>query len=153
MISSTKFSILVNGTPAQPFNASIGIRQGDPLSPFLFIIVVEGLGRYIKKEIREKKIKGIKIWGTNISITHQQFVDDIMLFYNVSLKEPRIIKSILDLFMTASGTQINNDKSCTYFFNTVGNIRNFLTRTLGFCSRELPTKYLGTPLALSPLRI
>ena len=153
MISSTNFPILMNGTPSQPSRASRGLRQGDPLSPFLFIIVVEGLGRYIKKEVREKKLKGIQIWGNNLSITHQQFVDDIMLFCNVSLREVRRIKATLDIFMTALGTQINNEKSCTYFFNTAENIRNFMTRTLGFRSGELPTRYLGTPLALNPLRI
>eukprot|EP00253_Pinus_taeda_P031482 PITA_31482 len=76
-----------------------------------------------------------------------------MLFCNVSLREAHRIKSILDLFMTAFGTQINNDKSCIYFFNTAGNIKNFLTRTLGFNSGELPTRYLGAPLALNPLRM
>lgn len=115
MISSTNFSILVNGTPSQYFKASRGLRQGDPLSPFLLIIAVECLGRYIKKEFKEKNLKGIQIWGNNLPITHSQFVDDIMLFCNVSLREARRIKAILDLFMTASGTQINNDKSCTYF--------------------------------------
>lgn len=49
MISSTNFSILVNGTPSQPFKATKDLHQGDPLSPFLFIIAVEGQGRYIKK--------------------------------------------------------------------------------------------------------
>lgn len=133
-ISSTNFSILVNETPSQPFKSTRGLRQGDPLSPFLFIIVVEGLGRYIKKEVREKKLKGIQLWGNNLPITHQKFLDDIILFGKASLREARRIKAILDLFMSASGTQINNGKSCTYFFNTAGNIRNFLSRTLGFQS-------------------
>lgn len=69
--------------------------------------------------------RGIQIWGSNIPITHQQFVDDIMLFGAVSLREARRIKEILDLFMEAFGTQINKEKSCTYFFNTAGNINNF----------------------------
>ena len=49
MVASAFFSILVNGSPSSPFNVSRGIRQGDPLSPFLFIIVVEGVGRMLKK--------------------------------------------------------------------------------------------------------
>lgn len=112
----TNFSILVNGNPSQPFKATRGLCQGYPLSPFLFIIAIEGLGRYIKKEVRENNLNGIKIWGNNLPITHQQFVDDIMLFCKLSLRQARRVKAILDLYMTASGTQINNDKSCTYFF-------------------------------------
>lgn len=51
MISTLIFSILLNGMPTTTFYASRGLRQGDPLSPFLFIIAAEGLGRYIKKEL------------------------------------------------------------------------------------------------------
>jgi len=63
------------------------------------------------------------------------------------------MKEILDLFMEALGTQINKDKSCIFFFNTSGNVKSFLTRILVFRSGDLPTKYLGTQLALNPLRM
>jgi len=52
MISTPIFSILVNGIPSNTFNATRGIRQGDPISPFLFIMAAEGLGRVIKREQR-----------------------------------------------------------------------------------------------------
>ena len=132
MISTPNFSILVNGTPTSTFNATRGIRQGDPISPFLFIMAVEGLGRNIKKELREKRIKGIKLWGNNLPITHQQFVDDVMLFGEVSVKEVRNFKRVLEIFMEASGMEINNEKSCTFIFNTPDPIKAHLTRTLGF---------------------
>lgn len=147
------FSILLNGTPVATFNATRGLRQGDPLSPFLFIIVAEGLGRYIKKELRERKIKGMRLWGNNIPVTHQQFVDDIMLFCKVSQREVKRVKGVLELFMEASGTKINKDKSSTFIFNTPEMVKSHLTRTLGFRKGELPTKYLGTFLAANPLRI
>lgn len=153
MFSTPNFYILLNGTPTTTFNASRGLRQGDPLSPFLFIIVVEGLGRYIEKELQERKIKGLQIWGNDLPITHQQFVDDIMLFCTVSLREVKRMKTILDLFMEALGNQINKEKSYTYFFKTIGNVKTYLTRILGFRSGDLPTKYIGTLLALNPLKM
>jgi hypothetical protein len=58
LTSSTFFSILVNGVPSQPFSPTRGIRQGDPLSPFLFVLMVEGLGHYIKATIREGSLLG-----------------------------------------------------------------------------------------------
>eukprot|EP00253_Pinus_taeda_P035962 PITA_35962 len=78
-ISTPNFSILVNGTPSKTFKASRGIRQGDPISPFLFILAAEGLGRYLKQERVAGNIKGLRLWGNDLPITHQQFVDDIML--------------------------------------------------------------------------
>eukprot|EP00253_Pinus_taeda_P033403 PITA_33403 len=153
MISTPNFSILINGTPSTPFNASRGIRQGDPLSPFLFILAAEGLGRFFKKEQRERRIKGLKLWGSNIPITHQQFVDDIMLFCEATVKEVKGIKRILDTFMEASGMEVNKEKSCTFVFNTIDSVKAHLTRTLGFRQGELPTKYLGNQIDFHPTRM
>ena len=153
LISTPNFSILINGTPLTTFNATRGIRQGDPLSPFLFIMVAKGLGRYFKKELQESKIKGLRLWGNNLPITHQQFVDDIMLFGEATLIEVRNMKRILDLFVEASGMEINKEKSCTFIFNTIDSIKTHLTRTLGFRQGELPTKYLGNQLDINPKRM
>eukprot|EP00253_Pinus_taeda_P030867 PITA_30867 len=148
MVSTPIFSILVNGSPTKTFNASRGIRKGNPLSPFLFILAVDGLGRIIKREARGNKLRGLKLWGNNLAITHQQFVDDIMLFGEVNLREVRIIKEVLDVFMVASGMEINKEKSCTFIFNTPEAIKIHLTRTLGFKQGELPTKYLVYTLSI-----
>ena len=78
LISSPVYSILLNGSPSKTFNPSRGLRQGDPISPFIFILVVEGLGRYFKSTVLSSQIKGLPPWGNDISITQQQFVDDIM---------------------------------------------------------------------------
>eukprot|EP00253_Pinus_taeda_P030826 PITA_30826 len=153
MISTPFFSILVNGNPTKPFNASRGIRQGDPLSPFLFILAVDGLGRIIKRETRRNKLRGLKLWGNNLTITHQQFVDDIMLFGEVSLREVKIIKEVLETFSEASGMEINKEKSCTFIFNAPEAIKAHLTRTLGFKQGVLPTKYLGNQLDIHPTRM
>lgn len=144
MISAPNLSILLNGMPTSTFNATRRLRQVDPLSPFLSIIVAEVLGRYIKIELRERKIKGLGLWGNNLPISHQQFVDYIMLFCVVSLREVKRVKRIPHLFMEASGTQINKEKTYTFLFNTPGTLESHMTRILGFRSRELPTKYIGT---------
>lgn len=151
MIATPNFSILLNGTPTSTFIVTRGLRQGDPLSPFLFIIAAEGIGRYFKKELRERKIKGFRLWGNNISVTHQQFVKDIMIFCKVSLREVKMVKEILEVFMEALRTEINKGKSNTFIFNSPETIKTHLTRILGFRKGELPTKYLGTMLDLSSL--
>eukprot|EP00253_Pinus_taeda_P028889 PITA_28889 len=69
LITSTFFSILVNGIPSQPFNPSCGIRHDDPLSPFLFVLMVEGLGHHIKHALLSHQLKGISIHNSP-GITH-----------------------------------------------------------------------------------
>eukprot|EP00253_Pinus_taeda_P024774 PITA_24774 len=106
----------------------------------------EGLGRFIKKEREANRIKGLKLWGNNLPLTHQQFVDDIMLFGEPTVKEVRNLRRILDLFVEASGLEINRDKSRVFIFNTVDQVKGHLIRLLGFKRGELPRKYLGNIL-------
>eukprot|EP00253_Pinus_taeda_P008746 PITA_08746 len=153
LIYSPHFSILVNGSPSKTFNASRGIRQGDPLSPFLFILAAEGLGRFIKQERAVNRIKGLQIWGNNLPLTHQQFVDDIMLFGEPTVREVQHLRRILNMFTEASGLEINKDKSCIFIFNTMEQVKTHLIRILGFKRGELPTKYLGNILDFTSKRM
>ena len=71
LVSSAFFSILVNETPSHPFQVLRGIHQGDPLSPFLFIIAIEGLGRMLKNLRNENRLKGILLSAELEPQTHQ----------------------------------------------------------------------------------
>eukprot|EP00253_Pinus_taeda_P023364 PITA_23364 len=71
LIKSPRYSILINGAPSTPFTPSRGIRQGDPLSPFLFVILMEGLSRTIAKKKAEGKIKGLQPIRSLPATTHQ----------------------------------------------------------------------------------
>lgn len=93
------------------------------------------------------------MWGNYFSLTHQQFVDDIMMFGQETLKEARTLMEILNDFLSTSGTEINKDKLDIFFFNTTTRPQNFLARILGYCIGNLPSKYLGIPLNLHPIRM
>eukprot|EP00253_Pinus_taeda_P008724 PITA_08724 len=103
LIKSPRYSILVNGAPSAPFAPSRGIRKGDPLSPFLFIVLMEGLSRTIAKKKTEGKIRGLQPIRSLPTTTHQQFVDDTMLHGTPTVKEAVSYKETLDLFSQASG--------------------------------------------------
>lgn len=150
LIKSTKFSILVNGSPANPFSPSQGIRQGDPLSPFLFVILMEGLSRLICRAKEEGKIKGLQPLPSIPTTTRQQFVDDTMLHGSPTTKEALGFKKILKLFSEASSMEINLSKSTIFFFNTHLVVQKNLSRILGFRRGNLPLKYLGAPLIDKP---
>eukprot|EP00253_Pinus_taeda_P002060 PITA_02060 len=145
LISSAFFSILINGIPTSTFRSYRGIRQGDPLSPFLFIIMAEGLGRCIKNAIQAQDLKGITLHNAP-TVSHQQFVDDNMIFGYPSVHEARTLNSLLSLFSKASGTLINKAKSQIFFFNTHPSTQRAIARILGFSIASLPSKYLGAPL-------
>jgi hypothetical protein len=146
LVSTTSFSLLINGAPTKPFYPSRGIRQGDPLSPFLFILMMEGMSKSVNNTTTTGEIKGLKPFENCPTSTHQQFVDDTLLHGTPMVKEVKAYKKILEDFGEASGAEINHSKSMIYFFNTNPTIQRNLANILGFERKTLPTKYLGIPL-------
>jgi hypothetical protein len=146
LVSTTSYSLLINGSPTKPFWPTRGIIQGDLLSPFLFILMMEGLSRSIKSATTLGEITGIKSFENCPTSTHQQFVDDTLLHGKPMVKEEKSYKIILEEFGEASDAEINHSKYMIYFFNTNPAIQRNLANILGFEHKTLPTKYLGIPL-------
>lgn len=111
-IATPKISLLINRTLEGFFNISRGISlQGDPISPFLFIILAEAFERSIKKAQKEWKIKGITILEDIQKITHLQFSDDTILPWESSEEEAQNFKEIIQNYMELSGQKVNVEKS------------------------------------------
>jgi hypothetical protein len=117
LISSTFFSILVNRSPSQPFSPSRGIRQGDPLSPFFFVIMVEDLGHYKRTSVENGFVQGFTLHGLQPATSYRQFVDDTILMNTPMVQESSKLNSILSNFSKATGTSFNLEKSHLFFFN------------------------------------
>ncbi len=117
-ISNIRFPVLVNGSPQGLFESIKGFRQGDPIFPFLFIILAEVLGRLITKSRSDGKWKGIKIVNGLDTLNHLYFADDTYLVREASIWEARNTKLLLDRYSKASGQCVNCHKSENYFFNT-----------------------------------
>ncbi|XP_026397117.1 uncharacterized protein LOC113291843 [Papaver somniferum] len=79
-ISISHFSVLVNGSSTEKFKPSKGLRQGDSLSPFLFLLAVEILSKLIDDVVRRDQLKGFQVVEGGINISHLQFADDTLLF-------------------------------------------------------------------------
>jgi hypothetical protein len=132
-ISSTSFSILLNGSPYGLFSPKRGLRQGDPLSPFLFILGSELLSRLLLKEERIGNIKGMKIARASSVINHLLFANDLLLFGKASLLEATSIKGCLDKYCSWSGQSINSRKSSIRFSkNTNPTTTNSILSILSF---------------------
>jgi hypothetical protein len=99
------------------FKGHRGLRQGCPLSPLLFLLVVEGFSRMLRRAQAEGHFSGIKI-TKGISITHLFFVDDVVILGKGSLGDWIKLKQLLSLFCLASGMEVNYQKSC-FLYNCI----------------------------------
>jgi hypothetical protein len=109
-VVSSSFVVLINGETSPFFQSERGLRQGCPLSPLLFILVMESISLLLKKGQSEGSLTGVKV-SRIIKILHLIFVDDILIMTKASLEEWMVIKSLLDLFCCASGLKVNLNKS------------------------------------------
>ena len=95
-ITSSNFFVLINATPSGFFSTSCGIRQGCPLSPLLFLLIIEGLRLLIKDSQKKGIIKGIKV-SSSLALSHLLFVDDVVLFGIGTLDEWKAFDVLLDI--------------------------------------------------------
>eukprot|EP00253_Pinus_taeda_P001854 PITA_01854 len=113
--------------------------------------MAEGLGRSIKSTQQSQLLRGLSLHNSS-AFTHQQFVDDNMLFGHPSVQEDLQLKYLLSNFSDTSGASINKSKSQNFFFHTLATTQAAIARTLGFSIAVLPSKYLGAPLTVSALK-
>jgi hypothetical protein len=109
-VVSSSFIVLLNGEATEFFKSGRGLRQGCPLSPLLFILVMEGLSLLLKEGQSDGKMTGIKVSRT-IKILHILFVDDVIIMSNATMSEWWEIDKIIKLFCSASGLKVNGTKS------------------------------------------
>ena len=101
-ITSVSYSVLVNGVACGNITPSRGLRQGDPLSPTLFLICTEGLSALIHEAARNHRWTGISICRGCPRVTHFLFANDSILFYKASAEECWVLKQILQNYKEAS---------------------------------------------------
>lgn len=112
-IENVNYAILVNGQPSPFFKAERGLRQGCPLSPLLFILAIDAMSLHINPAVALKEIIPIRICK-NIKMSHNLFVEDVLIFAMLSMATWLCIKSILDRFHKASGLAMNKAKTILY---------------------------------------
>jgi hypothetical protein len=152
-ISIVRFSMIVNGSPSGFFGSTRGLRQGDSLSPLLFLLIMEVWSRMLKQLENEGHIKGFKAGpakSNGVSISHLLFADDIILFCDVEPSQLMHIRMVLTCFEAVTGLKVNMRKSEMVLVGEVANI-TALADFLCCQVRSLPMTYLGAPLG-SPFK-
>lgn len=109
-----KASVLVNGSPTPEFSLQRGLRQGDPLSPFMFNILGEFFHQLMEVAKEKGLIMGVKISTAMNNFTHLQFADDTIIFLSSDVDNVMNMKIILQCFQLISGLKINFSKGSLF---------------------------------------
>jgi hypothetical protein len=105
-VTSASFAVLINGEATDYFKVWRGLRQGCPLSPYLFIMIMEGLSLMLSRSSDDHSISGIKVTKL-LKIVHLMFVDDVLVMSKADPLEWRVILDILQAYCHVSGLCIN----------------------------------------------
>ncbi|XP_057808453.1 uncharacterized protein LOC131022930 [Salvia miltiorrhiza] len=145
-VSSVFFRVLVNGFPGDMFVPGRGLRQGDPLSPFLFLFCAEALSGLLRKAESQNLIHGARLCRSAPRISHLLFADDCIIFGRANVNEVGIIRHTLELYEGVSGQKVNLDKSSISFSGgVVEEVKNEMAGLLGVSHQDQQGVYLGIP--------
>ncbi|GJS34750.1 RNA-directed DNA polymerase, eukaryota [Tanacetum coccineum] len=142
---SGKASILVNGSPTSEFQFHRGLKQGDPLAPFLFILIMESLHLSFSRAVEAGIFTGIEI-GSSLTISHLFYADDAVFIGEWSHNNLKGIMNILRCFSLLSGLSINVKKSQLLGIGISDSIVSEAAKSLGCSIMKTPFKYLGIPV-------
>ncbi|GKV11964.1 hypothetical protein SLEP1_g23173 [Rubroshorea leprosula] len=145
-LQTSMVSILVNGSPTRQFKVSKGLRQGDPLSPFLFLIIAEALNGIITKATELSLFEGVEVAQNGVHCSHIQFADDALIFGKASESNVWAAKCIMRTFELATGLKINYSKSQLMGVNVEEDWMEKMACLLNCKIGCMPFKYLGVPV-------
>lgn len=145
-VTSVTYSVKFNGALLDSFSPSRGLRQGDPLSPFLFLFVADGLSALLHREVSQGTITPIKVCHNAPGISHLLFADDSLLFFKADGAQAVRVRHVLDTYSVATGQLINPDK-CSILFGPAcpTMTREVIKDVLRITRTTFEAKYLGLP--------
>ncbi|KAL4352786.1 hypothetical protein GQ457_06G015250 [Hibiscus cannabinus] len=146
-VSTVTFRVRINGRLSPVIIPQRGLRQGDPLSPFLFVICMQGLSTTLLAEQEAGRIMGIRASQKGPRVNHLLYADDCIVFIRNSEREATRLKEVLRLFADSSGQRINFGKSTVFYSpSTPSADRHRISAILGIAEVFDPGIYLGVPL-------
>nr|GEZ44704.1 hypothetical protein [Tanacetum cinerariifolium] len=131
-VTTTSYSICINGSLHGYFHGKRGLRQGDPLSPYLFTLVMEILTLMLKRKVEESGLFTYHRDCSNLNLINLCFTDYLFIFSYEDVQSITIIKEALEEFKCASGLVPSLPKSTMYFCNVLNHIKLYILQILSF---------------------
>ncbi|GJU63720.1 putative RNA-directed DNA polymerase, eukaryota, reverse transcriptase zinc-binding domain protein [Tanacetum coccineum] len=145
-LESSRTSILINGSPTSEFTVRHSLRQGDPLSPFLFIIIMEGLHVALTNLVHSGLIRGINFGSPDLNLSHLFFADDVIITTDWNVHDLDNVIRIFQVFFLALCLKINIHKSSIYGIGVASDDVQIMAANMGYNAGTLPLTYLGLPI-------
>ncbi|GJW90404.1 RNA-directed DNA polymerase, eukaryota, reverse transcriptase zinc-binding domain protein [Tanacetum coccineum] len=145
-VTTAGFTINVNGDRVGYFKGGRGLRQGDPISPYLFTLIMEVFSLMLKRKIVQEPRFQYHFGCKDIKLTHVSFADDLLVMCHGDAESVKVIKSALDEFSACSRLIPNNSKSSVFFVRLSNDECSGIRSVLPFAVGNLPVRYLGVPL-------
>lgn len=145
-VTTVTYSIVINGKPSGEIRPGKGIRQGDLLSPYLFLLCSEGLHKLIQKAAKRSDIHGVSICRNGPKLIHLLFTNDSLLFCKATTQECEKVMEILSSYEKVLGKKLNRDKIALFFSkSTPSDVQRQIMETLEVSELKQYEEYLGLP--------
>ncbi|GJS07198.1 RNA-directed DNA polymerase, eukaryota, reverse transcriptase zinc-binding domain protein, partial [Tanacetum coccineum] len=144
--TTTSFSIIVNGESKGYFKGGRSLRQGDPISPCLFTLIMEVLNLLLIRKIGRCNSFQYHFGCSKLKITHVCFADDLLMFSHGDKQSVELLKNVIEEFGRVSGLLPNYNKSTIIFGSVKEEDRKEILEIMPFKVEKLPVRYLGVPL-------
>lgn len=142
-VTIASVNVFVNGSPSGEFKLERGIRQGDPLSPFLFLVATEGLNLLTKRAVERGLLKACKVGRERVEVSHIQYADDWLFMVEGNRENVEALRWLLINFEAVSGLSVNFDKSTAFGVNIEREKLEEMVEGWGCRVEKLPIPYLG----------
>ncbi|XP_021971338.1 uncharacterized protein LOC110866498 [Helianthus annuus] len=144
-VTTVSYSVSINGELHGYFRGKRGLRQGDPMSPYLFTLVMEVLSLMLQKMALNNAFR-FHLHCSKQKIINVSFADDLFVFVNGDMGSVQLIQSVLGKFTSVSGLVPSLPKSTIFFCNVPSDVKSNILSLLPFREGSLPVRYLGVPL-------
>ena len=153
-VRSVEYKVRFNSNETLPFSPTRGLRQGDPLSPYLFLLCAEGLSALIAHEEEAGNLNGVQVCRDSPTISHLLFANDSLILMRADTHNANTLRGILDEYCAASG-QLVSESKCSIFFspNTNVEVKAEVCQILNIMMESILEKYLGLPSMIGVDRV